>query len=170
MRARLLVIGLVIGVAGSASGMGGNLDRPSVAIPTVATGPDPVARKLHDALFARQKDFAGRSFINAHTVLFYAGGHDGVNALVRALAAVDGATVRVKLSKEAGEARLTFPSTTPVKPCDCKVEHNGWGDARVVTLTIYLGRLDPAKLELPAVIGKGGAKPAVRRPVLTPVP
>ena len=160
MRTRLLVIGLLIGIAGSAHGMGGNLERPGIAIPTDATtkGHDPVAKKLHDALTARQKDFAGGSFINAHTTLYYAGGADGVNALMRDLAAVDRATVRVRLAREAGEARLTFPSAKPVKPCDCKVEHNGWGDARVVTLTVFLGSLDADKLELPAVSGRGGKK------------
>lgn len=155
-----LAFGSVIGHTGVALGMGGNLDKPSVAIPTepATKKGNPVAERIAAALLAHEKAFAGGSFVNAHSELFFVGGANEVNALLGDLAKAEGATVRVRLSKEAGVARRKFATAggPPEAACDCRVEHNGWGDAAAVTVTVYLGggRIDPADLELPAVAGR----------------
>ena len=156
----MAVLGLVIGLEGSALGMGGNLDKSSISVPAdPKTGRmDPVARKVADVLRTHDKNFTGGSFINSASELYFAGGAKGVNALLADLAKVEGATVMVRLSKEAGVTRRWFPTpgARAESPCDCRIDHLGWGDARVVTLTVYLGggRIDPDQLELPAVAGR----------------
>lgn len=152
--------GLLIGVERAALGMGGNLDEPSIAVPVDpgTKAADPVARKILDVLQAHEKGFTGGWFINSHSELYFAGGTKGVNALLGDLAKVEGAAILVRLSKEAGATRRGFPAAgaQAESPCDLKVDHLGWGDARAVTLTVDLGggRVDPAELELPAIAGR----------------
>lgn len=159
-RALLLAVGLLVGLGGVTLGMGCNLDKPSIAIPTdpQTRKPDAVAEKFAAVLLSHEKAFTGGSFVNAHSRLYFAGGAKGVNALLADLANIEGATVRIKLSKDAGVTRRLFPAAgaRAESPCDCEVDHNGWGDGRVVTFTVYLGggRLDPGELELPAVSGR----------------
>ena len=164
-RTLLAAIGLVMTLAGMAYGLGGNLEQPSISIPADGGKEDPVARKIFDVLWSHRKDFTGGSFINAQSELYFAGGVDGVNSLLADLAKVDGATLRVRLSKDAGLTRWMFPGkeALPHRPCDCRIDHNGWGDAHVITITLYVGgnRLDPDKLELPAI--KGGELTADER-------
>ncbi len=156
----LVVVGVLIGLGGAALGMGGNLDKPSISIPCdpVTKEPDPVTQKIADVFRSHEKRFTGGSFINSHSELYFAGGAKGVNALLGDLAKVEGATVLVQLSKEAGVTQWKFATTTTQadSPCDCKIDHVGWGDARVVTLKVYLGgsRIEPSELELPAVTGR----------------
>lgn len=153
-------VGLTIGLGGVAPGMGGNLDKPSIAIPVDpgTKAADPVARGIAAVLYAHEKGFAGGSFVNSRSELYFAGGAKGVNALLADLARAEGATLVVRLSKEAGEARRKFPAgvARAEPPCDCKVDHLGGSLARAVTVTVYLGggRIDPAELELPAVAGR----------------
>ena len=158
-RTILAALGLVMGLAGVAYGMGGNLEQPSISIPTDGGKEDPVARNIFDVLWSHRKDFTGGSFINAQSELYFAGGVEGVNGLLADLAKVQGATLRVRLSKDAGMTRWMFPRTNaaPQRPCDCRIEHFGWGDAHVITITLYLGgsRLEPEKLELPKVEVRG---------------
>ncbi len=156
----LMTLGVWIGLAGTALGIGGNLHQPSIAIPTdpKTKAPDPIAKKMADVLWSHRKDFTGGSFINAHSVLYFAGGTRGVNALLRDLAKIKGATIQVRLSREAGVTQWMFPSNNAPadQPGDCKIDHLGWGHAHVLTFTIYLGggRIDPDKLELLAVEGR----------------
>jgi len=157
-RITLTALGLVMGLAAMAYGMGGNLDQPSISIPTDGGKEDAVARKIFDVLWSHRKDFTGGSFINSQSQLYFAGGVEGVNALLADLGKVAGATLRVRLSKDAGVTRWMFPrkDAVPERPCDCKIDHFGWGDAHVITITLYLGgsRIDPEKLELPAIEGR----------------
>jgi hypothetical protein len=152
-----------IGHGAVAYGMGGNLDRPSIAIPgdSKTKEVDRVAQKIAEVLQAHQKAFTGGSFLNSHSVLYFGGKTAGVNALLGDLAKVEGATIRVRFSKEAGVTRWMFPIKDPPADlsCDCEVDHFGWGDARTITLTVYLGggRIDPGILELPAIAGRAGA-------------
>jgi hypothetical protein len=155
-------IGLALGHGGVAYGMGGNLSRPGISIPAdpQTKEMDRVAQKINEVLVAHQKDYTGGSFINAHSVLYFGGETKGVNALLNDLAKVDGVTIRVRLSKEAGVTRWMFPGkdTPGDRPCDCEVDHMGWGAARAVTLTIYIGggRIDPDALDLPLISGQPG--------------
>src|SRR5690348_2966415 len=106
-RTILAALGLVMGLAGAAYGMGSNLDQPSIAIPTNSgtKQPDAVARKIFDVLWSHRKNFTGGSFLNSTSELYFGGGVDGVNALLADLAKVDGVTLRIRLSKEAGLTR-----------------------------------------------------------------
>jgi len=140
--------------------MGGNLSGPSISIPVDPQTKqlDRVAQKIAEALRAHQKEFTGGSFLNAHSVLYFGGETAGVNGLLDDLAKVEGATILVRFSKEAGVTRWMFPTKdTPTDaPCDCEVDHLGWGAARGVTVTIYLGRgrIDLDALNLPAITGQ----------------
>ena len=155
-----VAVGLLLGLGGAAFGMGGNLDQPSISIPTdpKTKEADPVTKQIAEVLLSHRKDFTGGWFINSHSVLYFAGGVDGINSLLGSLAKIEGATLQVSFSKDAGVTRRTFPSNDAAadRPCDCMIDHLGWGDARVLRLTIYLGggRIDPDKLELPAVKGQ----------------
>lgn len=150
-------VGLAIGHGGVAYGLGGNLTGPSISMPgdPKTRELDPVAKKLAEALQAHTKDFTGGSFLNAHTVMYFGGKTRGVNALLDDLAKVEGATIQVRFSKEAGVTRWMFPGKDiPAdRPCDCEVDHMGWGGARAIRVTIYLGggRIDPDALELPPI-------------------
>ena len=164
MRRMFLAAGVVlaIGHGGEAFGMGGNLSRPSIAIPVDAKTKtmDRVAQKMAEVLQAHYREFTGGSFLNSHTVLYFGGKTAGVNALLGDLAKVEGATIRIKFSKEAGVTRWMFPDKdTPAdRSCDCEIDHLGWGDARTITLTVYLGggRIDPDALDLPPIAGQPG--------------
>jgi hypothetical protein len=155
-------VGLAIGHGGVAHGMGGNLDRPSIAIPVdpKTRETDRVAQKIAEVLQAHHKEFTGGSFLNAHSVLYFGGATAGVNALLDDLAKVEGATIRVRFSKAAGVTRWMFPGEdTPAdRPCDCEVDHLGWGAARTLTVTVYLGggRIDLDALNLPPIMGQPG--------------
>ena len=124
------VVGLAIGYGGVAYGAGGNLDRPSIAIPVdpKTKEMDRVAQKIAEVLQAHHKEFTGGSFLNSHSVLYFGGETAGVNALLGDLAKVEGATIRVRFSKEAGVTQWMFPGKDiPAdRPCDCKVDHLGW--------------------------------------------
>jgi hypothetical protein len=96
--------------------------------------------------------------------MYFGGETAGVNALLGDLAKVEGATIQVRFSKEAGMTRWMFPGKDNPRdlPCDCEVAHLGWGAARGVTVTIYLGgrRIDPDALDLPPIMGQpGSARP-----------
>ncbi len=56
---------------------------------------------------------------------------------------------------------FTGKDTPADRPCDCELDHVGWGAARAVTLTIYLGggRIDPDALDLPLITGQAGGTP-----------
>jgi hypothetical protein len=159
----VVVVVATIGHGGAACGMGGNLDRPSIAIPAdpKTKEMDPVVQKIAEVLQSHQKAFTGGSFLNSHSVLYFGGKTAGVNALLGDLAKVEGTTIRVRFSKEAGVTQWMFPIKDPPADlsCDCEVDHLGWGDARMITLTVYLGggRIDPDTLELPAIVGRAGA-------------
>ena len=49
------------------------------------------------------------------------------------LAKVEGATILVRLSKKAGMTQWMFPGkdTPGDRPCDCEIDHLGWGDAHL---------------------------------------
>ncbi len=143
--------------AGRAHALAGDLTTPSISIPTVGGKPDgkpdPVAQQMHGVLMSQAKEFTGGYFLNAHSVLHYGGGTKTVNALLDGLAKVQGATVLVRLSKDAGVTRMLVGEKGP---CSCSIDHNGWGDAQVITVTIYLGGagVDADGLSLPPIQGR----------------
>ena len=100
----------------------------------------------------QEKEFTGGHYLNAHSVLHYGGGTKTVNALLDELSKVEGATLYVRLSKEAGVTRMLVGDRGP---CSCSLDHNGWGGARAITLTIYLGGegVDADAVALPTIQG-----------------
>ncbi len=160
-----VVLGLAIGQGGAVYGMGGNLGQPSISIPVdpKTKAMDRVAQRISEVLRAHANEFTGGSFLNAHSVLYFGGKTAGVNALLGDLAKVEGATIRIRLSKEVGVTRWMFPGNEALadRPCDCELDHMGWGAADAVTLTIYLGggRIDPDALDLPLVMGQASGTP-----------
>jgi hypothetical protein len=155
-----VAVGLASVNFGVAYGMGGNLAGPSISIPVDSQTKemDRVVKRIAEVLQAHQKHFTGGSFLNSHSVLYFGGETAGVNALLGDLAKVEGATIQIRFSKVAGMTRWMFPGkdNPPDRPCDCEVDHFGWGTARVITLTIYLGgrRIDPEALDLPPIMGQ----------------
>jgi hypothetical protein len=140
--------------AGVAYARAGDLSTPSIAIPGVGDDhkPDPVVQRIQRVLTSHAKEFTGGYFLNAQSVLHFSGGTKTVNALLDELAKVEGATLQVRLAKEAGVTRRLVGEKGP---CSCSLDHNGWGGARAITLTIYLGGegVDADALSLPAIGG-----------------
>jgi hypothetical protein len=178
MRRCLFVAGVLACLFAStelAHGLGGNLDRPGIAVPTVGQGddkkPDATVKAMHEALSDQKDLFVGGWFINSHTKLYFRGDAKQISAALERLAKIDGAEITVRLSKQAGVAQQPFPveeSAPPEKPadrsCQWMVEHNAWTTATALQVVIYLG--DPAveieELSLPTVYGR---KPAASQPV-----
>ena len=138
--------------------LGGNLKHPSISIPLTGQGgtPDPAGAAMSRVLAAHDKEFTGGYFLNARSVLHYAGGAKTINALLAGLARVDGAAIHIRFSKEAGKTEWGFPGEDEGRACDCSIEHDGWGDGRSITLNVFLGGkgVDPGELEIPAVVGR----------------
>jgi hypothetical protein len=148
----VLAVGCLVR-AGVALAAAGDLTTPSISIPTVDGKPDPVVERMHRVLMSQAKEFTGGYFLNAHSVPHYGGGTKTVNALLDGLAKVDGATVLVRLSKGAGVTRMLVGEKGP---CSCSIDHNGWGDDRAISVTIYLGGegVDADGLDLPPIRGR----------------
>lgn len=152
--AAVLTIGcLICGDALHARAM--DLDKPSIAIPAVGDDhrPDPVVLRMQQVLTSHAREFTGGRALNAHSVLHFGGGTKCVNALLDELSKVEGATVHVRLSNGAGVTRMLVGERGP---CSCSLEHNAWGDAHHISLTIYLGGedIDPDALILPPIQGR----------------
>ena len=114
MRRTILVavVFSTVGYGGVAYGMGGNVERPSIAIPAdpKTKEMDRVVQKIAGVLQSHQKAFTGGSFLNSHSVLYFGGKTSGVNALLGDLAKVEGATILVRFSKEIGVNALDVPN------------------------------------------------------------
>ena len=78
-----------------------------------------------------------------------------INALLGELSKVEGAVLNVRFSRDLGVTQW-FGVEAEGRPCDCSIEHNGWGMARAITLTIYVGGVDVSALELPPIQGRSG--------------
>ncbi len=117
--------------------------------------------EMNKALSEHASQFVGGHNVNAHSVLHFAGGTRTVNLLLDDLSRIDGAVLRIQFSKERGITERPFADRAEQpKPCDVKVDHNAWGSAREVIMTIYLGS-DGVKLEdivLPAIQGRASPK------------
>jgi hypothetical protein len=133
--------------------MARDLDEPSIAIPSDGGKRDTVVDRMQRVLTAHVKQFTGGHALNAHSVLHYRGGTKTVNALLDELSKVEGATLHVHLSKSAGVTRMLIGERGP---CACSLEHNAWGNARTISLTIYLGDegIDPDELLIPPIAGQ----------------
>jgi hypothetical protein len=161
-RKLLMVAALLAGACGIQGGslyaLGGNLERPSISIPTTGLEGklDPVVEAMHKVLTSQEKQFAGGHFINAHSVLHYGGGTKTINALLDGLAKVEGGVVRIRFEKGPGVARQPFSGKQqPEKPCDCSIDHNAWANAREMTVTIHLGGdIDIDELVVPPFEGR----------------
>jgi hypothetical protein len=143
--------------------MRAELKRPGIAIPTTGAEdqPDATVVAMNKVLQSQEKQFAGGHFINARTVLQFNGGIRTINALLDELSKIEGAVVRVRFSKESGSVNSPFiDKAKQPKICDCAIEHNGWGDAHALTITIYTGGddLDLDDLVIPALRGHDDAK------------
>ncbi len=149
----VLTVGCLVraGVAGGAGG--GDLTTPSIAVPADGGKPDPVVERMQRVLTAHAREFTGGHFLNARSVLHFGGGTKTINALLDELSKVEGATVNVHLAKGPGVTRLFSGEKGP---CACSIEHMGWGGARAISLTIYLGGegVDADELVLPVIQGR----------------
>lgn len=166
MLQKLVIVASIAGVIcalnpRTADALAGRLSKPGIAIPTG----DSTAAAMNKVLGAYEKQFAGGHFVNAHSVLNFNGGVKTINALLDELAKIEGGALQIRFSK--GPASFVTPLAAKEeqpKPCDFTVNHNGWGNAHDLTITIYLG--DGVKLEdlrLPAVRGRASSREADRR-------
>lgn len=133
----------------------GNLDKPGIAVPSQGGNRDATAAAMNAILAAHEKQFAGGHFINAHTILTFAGGTKTINSLLAELAKVEGAALYVRFSngKEFGDALPEF-SNEPPKPYDCVIEHSAWADPHSLHITICLtGNVAIQELSIPAIRG-----------------
>ncbi len=160
MSRNLLATAVVLAVgclarADVAHALAGDLTRPSISIPVVGEGGkhDPVVERMHRVLDSHEKDFTGGHFLNAHSVLHFAGGTKTVNALLDELSKVEGATLHVRFSKEAGVTQMLVGEKGP---CSCTLQHNAWTNAHDIGLTIYLGDegVAAAALVIPTIQGR----------------
>lgn len=161
-RNRLMAAALLAGVCGIQGGklyaLGGNLERPSISIPTTGLDGkrDPVVEAMHKVLTGQTKQFTGGHFINAHSVLHFGGGTKAINALLDGLAKIERATVHIRFEKGPGVTQQPFAGKQqPEKPCDCSIDHNAWANAREITVTIHLGGdVDVSQLVVPPIEGR----------------
>ncbi len=152
MAAFVLAVGCLVR-ADAAHARAGDLTRPSISIPVDGGKPDPVVERIYRVLAAHEKEFTGGHYLNALSVLHYGGGTKTINALLDELSKVEGATLHVRLAKEAGATRMLVGEKGP---CSCSLQHNGWGNAHDISLTIYLGGegVDADALDLPPIQGR----------------
>jgi hypothetical protein len=149
----VLAVGCLVRAGVARALAGGNLTSPSISIPADGGKMDPVVERMYRVLAAHTKEFTGGYFLNAQSVLHFGGGTKTINALLDGLSKVDGATVTVRLAKGAGVTRLFDGEKGP---CACSLEHMGWGSARAISVTVYLGSegVDADELVLPAIQGR----------------
>ena len=147
----------------TADAIGGRLGRPGIAIPSPSGNGkrDATVEAMNKVLREHESRFVGGHYINSHSVLQYAGGTRTVNLLLDELSRIDGTVLRIKFSRDRGMTDMQFadPKDQP-KPCDITVDHNAWGSAHELTMTIYLEG-DDMKLEdlaLPAIQGRASPK------------
>ncbi len=136
--------------------MAGDLDTPGISIPTKDDVSDPTALAMNAALVKHKKQFVQGHFINAHTVLEFAGGTKTINSLLRELSKIDGAVLHVRLVSGSGAVENLPRAGEQASPAsDCLVTHNGWSDAHSISVTIYVGdRVKLEELQLPAIRGQ----------------
>ena len=144
--------------ARNADAMAGRLRRPGIAIPS-ARGDgklDATVEAMNRVFGEHEKQFVGGHFINAHSVLEFASGVRTINKLLDELSKIDGAELRVRLSKESGVTDMQFAlAGEQSQHCDFTVDHNAWGNAHQVTITIYLSdAVKLEELELPMIHGR----------------
>ena len=173
-RRLLIATALLAGICGIQGGrlyaLGGNLDRPSISIPTTAPEGklDSVVEAMHKVLTGQEKQFTDGHFINAHSVLHFAGGAKSINSILDGLAKIDGAVVNIRFEKAAGVTQQPFAGKKkPDMPCDCSIDHNGWANAHEITVTVHLGgdNIDVSELEIPPIVGR--AKPLPQKTELS---
>lgn len=149
----------------AAFALGGTLDRPGLATPA---GVDlrPAIEVLSDDAF----DYTTGWFINSHSMLCYAGDAADLNRFLDALSRVDGVTLSLRFSKETGPESSPFPGGPAPKPCQWSVDHNAWGDAGLLSVTVYLGdgKIDFEQLALPSWHGATGSPADSVRPEQLP--
>jgi len=158
---RVVVLILVAGTyaPGVAHAMAGKLDRPGIAIPgSGADGKsDPVVLGMNRVLASHAKEFTSGYFVNSYSILHYEGGTKTINALLDELARSGGVTLDVRFSRSPTNVPAWFPGEKPAAATwACSIEHDAWGSARTITLTINLGAdgLDLGGLLIPSIRGR----------------
>ena len=180
----LLMLAASVGLSVCASArpawaLAGKLDRPSIAIPAtgegVASQQDPVCAGMHKVLTEHAKQFVSGRFINAHTTMEFCGTTAELNALLKELAAVEGAGLQIRFSKGADDpVNLIVKTEDASPPYQWRIEHNAWaGDAHSLSITIYLGdgKIKVEEVQIPTIVGKkpaATATPAVKLPADAP--
>jgi hypothetical protein len=176
-----LILAVTVGVSVFASvrpawALAGNLDRPSIAIPSTGEGlaskQDPVCAGMQKALTEHAKQFIGGRFINAHTKMEFGGTTAELNALLKDLAAVEGAALQIRFSKGSDDPTVVVANgQDAAQPgFQWRIEHNAWvGDPQSLLITVYLGdgKIKLEEVQIPTIIGK---KPATTDPPVIKLP
>lgn len=178
MRYRNTVLLALVTIAGLAIlappriawGLAGKLDRPSIAVPTVgqdtvgeksgaegvAGVPDPVCSAIQKVLSEHARQFVSGRFINAHSTLEFSGNTVELNALLKDLAAVEGAKIQIRFSKGTDQLLQRTDPGEDAPPYQWSIEHNAWGDAQLLTVTIFVGdgKIKIEDLRIPTIVGR----------------
>jgi hypothetical protein len=146
-------------------GRAGDLSKPEIAIASADGTPDKMGVAINRILMAHEKQFVRGHYINAHSVLQFAGGTKTINALLDELSKVEGVTLYVRFSKLSGEdgfvERPAGAGADLPKAYDCQIEHNNWADSRALNITICLGGdVAPQDIAIPAIQGRAADKSA----------
>jgi hypothetical protein len=151
-----LIAAIISGIAVSRTyGIAGNLNKPGIAIPSDGGTPDRVVAAMYAMLLKHEKQFVGGHYINADSVLHFAGGTKAINSLLAELSKIDGAVLHVRFSKGAESVDLVSETGAGLpEPYDFAIEHNAWADGRSLSITICLGEnVRVEDLSLPAICG-----------------
>jgi hypothetical protein len=149
----------------SAWGRAGKMDQPSIAFPTTGEGangtPDPICTAIEKVLDKHAAAFVAGRFINAHSTMEFGGTTTQLNALLKDLADIAGAKFQVRLA-EASESglRLDGKDAHDDRPYPWRIEHNAWGDAQYLSVTIFLGngKIKLEDLQIPTIVGQSRLK------------
>lgn len=139
-------------------GLAGTLERPSISIPTVGDGkPDPVCSAIRETLSRHARQFVSGRFINAHSTMEFGGTAVELIALLKDLAAIEGAKLLVRFSEGSDNLlKSDVKSDGNTLPYQWVVKHNAWGDAQYLSVTILVGAggLKAEDVQIPTIIGR----------------
>lgn len=151
-------------------GLAGKLDRPSISTPTVGDAPtrvpDPICSAMQNALSQHAKQFVSGRFINAHSIMEFSGTTSELNTLLKDLAAIEGAKMQIRFAEGSDKLlQLDVKGEGDKLPYQWRIEHNAWGDAQYLSVTILVGngKIKVENVQIPTIVGhqpatKGGGE------------
>lgn len=143
----------------------GKLDRPSISIPTVGEGeastPDRICSAIQETLNQHSKQFVSGRFVNAHSTMEFGGTAAELNALLKDLAVIEGAKIQIRFSEGSDDLLKPYVKAEGDKlPYQWKIEHNAWGDAQYLSITIFVGDggIKVEDVQIPMIVGHPSAR------------